>query len=218
MNGSLPPSSNTAFFSCLPARLATAAPAPSLPVKVTARTRGSSINWPTRSPLISNVWKAPGSKPASRGVFQQADVAGHERGCREPNHLPEREIPGHHGQHRAEREIANEAAVGLGLDRLVAQELCGVLRVVAASQRAFFGFGDGGFQRLAHLLSHHLAVGALISLQDLGDLAHALRALREAKPALRLEGAQCMVEPALELGVCGFFERSPRLAAGGIDA
>ncbi len=41
MNGSLPPSSSTLFFSARPARLATSRPARSLPVSVTALTRAS---------------------------------------------------------------------------------------------------------------------------------------------------------------------------------
>ena len=43
MNGSLPPSSSTVFLICPPACAATCRPAGSLPVSVTAFTRGSSI-------------------------------------------------------------------------------------------------------------------------------------------------------------------------------
>ena len=43
MNGSEPPSSSTLFLSAVPAAAATAAPARSLPVSVTAATRGSSM-------------------------------------------------------------------------------------------------------------------------------------------------------------------------------
>ena len=49
MNGSEPPSSSTVFFSAWPASVATAAPARSLPVRVTAATRGSAIRAAVRS-------------------------------------------------------------------------------------------------------------------------------------------------------------------------
>ena len=63
-NGSLPPSSSTAFLTCLPATAATALPAPSLPVTVTAAIRSSATMAPTRRASISNVWKTPSGAPA----------------------------------------------------------------------------------------------------------------------------------------------------------
>ena len=64
MNGSLPPSSSTTFFRCRPAWLATSAPANSLPVSVTAATRGSATSPGTSGTSASSVWKTPGGKPA----------------------------------------------------------------------------------------------------------------------------------------------------------
>ncbi len=55
MNGSLPPSSSTVFLICRPAWLATCAPAGSLPVSVTAFTRGSPITRSTCAEPISSV-------------------------------------------------------------------------------------------------------------------------------------------------------------------
>ena len=48
-DGSLPPSSRTHGLMAAPARAATAFPARTLPVKLTARTRGSSIRFPVAS-------------------------------------------------------------------------------------------------------------------------------------------------------------------------
>ena len=66
MNGSLPPSSSTVFFSSRPARSATWLPACSLPVSVTATMRGSAMSPPTAEEPISSVANSPGGKPASR--------------------------------------------------------------------------------------------------------------------------------------------------------
>ncbi len=67
-NGSLPPSSSTAFLISPPALAPTLTPAPSLPVSVTAATRGSSMSAPTRSDPTRSAWKAPSGKPASRKI------------------------------------------------------------------------------------------------------------------------------------------------------
>ena len=72
INGSLPPSSSTLFFSSRPAALATALPARSLPVSVTAFTRGSRMTFSTASFSISKAWKTPSSNPASRKIFSIA--------------------------------------------------------------------------------------------------------------------------------------------------
>ncbi len=45
------------------------------------------------------------------GVLEQADVAGHERRGGEPHGLPQREVPRHDGQHRAERLPAGVGGV-----------------------------------------------------------------------------------------------------------
>jgi hypothetical protein len=44
-----------------------------------------------------------------RRVLEQPDVAGGERGRGEAHHLPEREVPRHHGEHHAERVVAHAA-------------------------------------------------------------------------------------------------------------
>ena len=55
MNASLPPSSSTLFFISRAAALATALPAFSLPVSVTAFSRGSTIIFSTSSGSMSSV-------------------------------------------------------------------------------------------------------------------------------------------------------------------
>ncbi len=64
MNGSEPPSSRTAFLTSAAALDATARPAVSEPVSVTALTRGSLMMASTSRDPISTVEKAPSGKPA----------------------------------------------------------------------------------------------------------------------------------------------------------
>ncbi len=59
MNGSDPPSSSTTFLSARPAASATFAPAPSLPVSVTAATRSSAMIAATLSDPIGRFWNRP---------------------------------------------------------------------------------------------------------------------------------------------------------------
>ena len=66
MKGSLPPSSRTVFLSSRPAAAATSLPARSLPVRVTARTRGSAINADARPEPTRTVLNKLSGKPAAR--------------------------------------------------------------------------------------------------------------------------------------------------------
>ena len=65
MNGSLPPSSSTDFFRCLPARAPTELPARSLPVSVTPWMRGSAMTCSTSSMRRNVLVKTPSGAPAS---------------------------------------------------------------------------------------------------------------------------------------------------------
>ena len=66
MNGSEPPSSSTHFLMTAPAAAATARPARSLPVRVTATTRSSAKTEATLPAPMMRVGKAPSGKPARR--------------------------------------------------------------------------------------------------------------------------------------------------------
>ena len=66
MKGSLPPSSSTVFLPTAPACAATARPAPTLPVRVTAATRGSSMIGGTWSTPMRRVCNTPSGAPARR--------------------------------------------------------------------------------------------------------------------------------------------------------
>ena len=52
-----------------------------------------------------------------RSVFEQSDVAGHLRGSKEAEDLPEGEVPGHDGEYDAEGIPPHIAVVLFGRDR-----------------------------------------------------------------------------------------------------
>ena len=52
-------------------------------------------------------------------VLEQSDVAGHQRRRQKTEDLPEGKVPGHDGQHNAERVPAHVAVVLLGRDRVL---------------------------------------------------------------------------------------------------
>ena len=72
INGSLPPSSNTVFFKHSPATLATADPAPSEPVKVTAAISGLRMTFSTWPEVMSSVLNKFSGKPALINISSTA--------------------------------------------------------------------------------------------------------------------------------------------------
>ena len=171
MNGSLPPSSRTLFLICRAAALATSLPARSLPVSVTAFTRGSSM---TRAHLLG--FDQQGLKHAFRetgaaknifnreralrnvgGVFEQNDIARHQSGRGETEHLPERKIPRHDGENRPHRLVANKVAGGFGLCGPIFQKTFRILRIKPAAKRTHFSISSiDSAQQLSHLERHDL--------------------------------------------------------------
>ena len=158
MNGSLPPSSRTVFLICLPAIDATLRPAGSLPVNVAATTRRivqDSFDCVRadqqrlkrafrKSCAREDLFDRERTLRHVRSVFQQANVSGHQRRRREAKHLPERKVPGHHGEHRTKRLKAHVTLLRIRFDDLIGEMMLRVLGVVAANPGALFRFGDRG--------------------------------------------------------------------------
>ena len=159
-NGSDPPSSSTDFLISRPAIAPTALPARSLPVMVTAPTRGSAISRSvtagTSGSATSSVVNNPSGSPAPAGcpggqrraggvggVLQQRGVAGHQRRGGESKHLPQREVPRHHSQHHPDRLIGHPAAVRRRVVGLVGQEGLGVFGVELQPVGALVHLGPG---------------------------------------------------------------------------
>ena len=158
MKGSLPPSSRTDFLMSQPACAPTARPAGSLPVRVTAATRGSprtASTWLSfdeqglegaagKACAADERFDGEGALGDVGGVLEQADVAGHQRGSEEAEDLPEGEVPRHDGEDDAERVPADVAVVVAGGDGLGREDAGGVVGVVAAGGGALEDFEAGG--------------------------------------------------------------------------
>ena len=178
MKGSLPPSSRTDFLMSHPAWAAMARPADSLPVRVTAATRSSARTISTWLASIEQRLEGAAGKAGAAhqgfdgeralghvgGVLEQADVARHQRGREKAEDLPEGEVPGHDGEHDAERVPADVGVVGSDVDGLGREDAGGVVGVVAADAGAFEDFGAGLRDGLAHLGGDERGeVGGLLS-------------------------------------------------------
>src|SRR5438128_1028142 len=116
-------------------------------------------------------------------VLEQADVAGHQGGGGETEDLPEREVPGHDGEHRAEWLEPLLGAARVGLDGLRSEVALGVLRVVAAAVGALLDLGEGGLAQLSHLQRHQPAERVLALLEQRRGAGEPLAALGEAGPS-----------------------------------
>ena len=85
------------------------------------------------------------------GVLEHRAVARAQARRGEAEHLPQREVPRHPGEHGAERLERDEAARAVARERLVGEELGGMLREPGARERALLHLGAGLRQGLAHL-------------------------------------------------------------------
>src|SRR5690606_23519348 len=135
----------------------------------------------------------------------------------EAEDLPVREVPRHHGQHRPEWLVGDEAPSGFALARRVGEEAGGVVGVVAARPGALLRLGDGLRDRLAHLARHPLGVPAAVALQEVGHPAQLLGALLERGPPVAREGVGGAGEGGLDAGGVEEGVGLQRRAGGGVD-
>jgi hypothetical protein len=151
-----------------------------------------------------------------RGVLQERDVARHERRRREAHDLPEREVPRHHGEDRAERLVTHEAVAGVGRDALVGEEALRVLGVEAADPGALFDFADRSPDRLAHLERHRLGETPLVALEDRGGRVELLGALGKRGLAPGAERRLRTLEGRLDDRLVVLVVTAEDLAGGGV--
>ena len=150
-------------------------------------------------------------------MLEQADIARHEGGRGEAEYLPEREIPGHHGEHGADRLIADEGAAGTRVYGLVGQQAFAVLGVIAASERALGGFGARGGDGLAHFERHQAAQAVLLVFQNLGGGGEPAGARGERCAAVSMPGRIGAGNAGIDLSRSGGFEGAQGFSGRGID-
>ena len=152
-----------------------------------------------------------------RGVLEQSRIAGHEARGRKSEHLPEREIPRHHGENDADRIERDKALARLGQHRFAGQELGGVVGIEGTAERAFLHLGDAVANRLSHLLRHQPAEVLGVLAQGLGRLAHQPSTLIEAGAPPGEVGVMDLADDVLHLTGLPFLVGRERLAIGWVD-
>ncbi|MNZ64380.1 hypothetical protein D3C78_825480 [compost metagenome] len=89
-------------------------------------------------------------------MLEQVAVTRQQNRHRAAQHLPQREIPRHHRQNRAERSIGNDRFLIFDKRRFSFQHRRTVLGVPVAKRGGFGYFGPRLHNRLAHFAGHHL--------------------------------------------------------------
>ena len=220
MNGSEPPSSSTTFLRLRPATSATAAPA-----RCGAGQRHAGdpvvgddgggllvggvdvdIGAFGEAGVVEDLLDRRSRLGTLRCVLQQHRVADAQIWPREPRHLVVGEVPRHDPQQDAERRPPDHR-VALSVeqrDRLVGQQILGVVGVVLVDRGAELDLADGVLDRLAHLADDDLGELALalgVQLRDPSDQRGPFGDGRRARPAHRSRRGGC--DGGLNLGVGG---------------
>ena len=111
---------------------------------------------------------------ALRRVLEHDRVARRQVGAGEPGDLVGRVVPGHDPEDHAERAASYDrrALAVEEVDRLVGQELLGVVGVVAVDAGAEVDLPEGVVHRLAHLAVHRGGQRLTALGVEVGDLLH----------------------------------------------
>ncbi|MCY1503749.1 hypothetical protein D9M68_378890 [compost metagenome] len=150
------------------------------------------------------------------GVLEHIAVAAEDDRHRAAHDLPHREVPGHHGQHRAQRQVGNHGLVVLHQGRLVRDHGRAVLGVPLTEPGAFLDLATGLADRHAHLGGGHPRHGFGVGAQGTGHAHQRSAALLDAELAPRREttlaGRQAGFEGSgILVGIAGNF-----FAGGGV--
>src|SRR5262249_40878251 len=135
----------------------------------------------------------------------------------EPEHLPEGKIPGHDGEDRANRLIADVSDRALGRNRFVSQKRFGILRVIPTTPGALDCFVDGSLERLAHFGRHDAAEGILSPFKNVGRGQHHARAVSKTCAAITRKNTGRASDLLFDLRISERRECSKHLAGGWID-
>ena len=231
MNGSEPPSSRTLFFRACPAVDATDMPAFSLPVRVTAAIRGSSMSAAMSLLSMKRLVKAPAGRPARRKMSsRRSAVCGTFDACLSRPTLPTisagaaKRTTCHSGKFHgmmartgADRLVVHIRTRGAGGDRFVRQQRLGVLGEPAQAHGALRRLGAGGGERLAHLGGHDAGDVGPLALEEVGRIAEVAGPFGEAGRAVLEEGVEGLLQERLHLGRGVCRKRLLGLTGGGID-
>ena len=114
-------------------------------------------------------------------MFEDGRVARHQRRRGEAENLPEREIPRHDREDRAERIERHEGFRPVPFDRLTRQHTLGMIGEVIAVQGAFLDLAEALGPGLSHLGGHERGKLLLAAAQTCSRGLHHLRTLAEGR-------------------------------------
>src|SRR5262249_49163291 len=129
----------------------------------------------------------------------QCRIAGHQRRRSKADDLPEREIPGHHGENDTERLERNEAPRTLDAHVLAGEKGMRVLGEEVAAERATCDFRDSITPWLSHFLGAQARIASRTLAQQPRALAHGYGAPGDTLPAPALERPMRVPDDALDL-------------------
>src|SRR5579884_1790523 len=100
-------------------------------------------------------------------MFKYGCIARHQCRGRETNDLPEGVVPGHQGQHNAERLERNVALSGTGLNVFIVEELLSIICVIVAVPGALLDFSLSLSDWFAHFQRSDLSQVGFVAAQML---------------------------------------------------
>ena len=135
------------------------------------------------------------------GMFQDTDVSRHQSRSGKSKYLPERKIPRHNREDRAERLIADVAPGGIRLGYFIFQKSLAVLGVKSTGARAFFDFFKGSTKQLSHFQRDDPGEFVLLGMQQRRHSHHELRPLRKPLPAVTQKRAVGAAQSLLDFRI-----------------
>jgi len=167
--------------------------------------------------IFERVTQQVGAAHHVRRMLEHVGVAGDQRRYRAAQHLPDREVPRHHREDRAERTVLDPRFAAFNLGRLGVEHGRSVFGVPLAELGAFFDFATGLGNRLAHFQGDHGRHGFSAVTQGTGQCGQGAGAVLQ-RLAFPLRETECGAGQRSVEGVGGFKRVvADLLAGGGVD-
>ena len=136
-----------------------------------------------------------------RCMFEQPDIARHQRGRDKTEDLPEGKIPRHDRENRTKRLIMDVALRGRSLNCFIGQKALCVLCIVAAGPCAFNRLLNCRTQRLPHFHRHQPPKLFFLALQNFSRVHHPASTLGEGEPLKTWENPSGTANLRIHLGI-----------------
>ncbi|MCY1437739.1 hypothetical protein D9M71_539140 [compost metagenome] len=150
-------------------------------------------------------------------MLEHVGIAGEQRRYCTAQHLPDREVPRHHRQQRAQRTVFDARLASRYLGRLGLEHGRAIGRIPFAQLGAFLDFALGLGDRLAHFIGDHPRHGHGVVAQGAGQGQQQVgtRRYRRAAPGGKAGGGPG--QGGIQDGSAFIGVMADLLAAGGVD-